>query len=54
MRSVQKKLFGMELSRGHGHKGKLSSKMSLLYDELTGRQPRKRRAKSIRFCAPCG
>ena len=36
MRSVQKKLFGMELPRGHGHKGKLSSKMSLLYDELTG------------------
>lgn len=45
MRTAQQKLFGMELPRGHGHKGKISSKMSLLYDELTGRQPRKRRAK---------
>lgn len=45
MRLAQRKLFGMELPRGHGHKGKISSKMSFLYDELTGRQPRKRRTK---------
>lgn len=45
MKSVQRRLFGEELPRGHGHKGKLSTKMSILYDELTGRQPRKRRAK---------
>ena len=51
MRSAQRKLFGMELPRGHGHKGKISSKMSLLYDELTGRQPRKRRAKLPGFPA---
>lgn len=53
MRTVQKIIFGTELPRGHGHKGKLSTKMSALYDELTGRQPRKRKSKTsaqIRFC----
>ena len=45
MRAVQKRVFGEELPRGHGHKGKISTKMSLLYDELTGRKPRKRRSK---------
>ena len=45
MKSVQRRLFGEELPRGHGYKGKLSTKMSILYDELTGRQPRKRRTK---------
>ena len=47
MKAVQRRLFGEELPRGHGHKGKISTKMSLLYDELTGRQPRKRRPKNI-------
>ena len=47
MKNVQMQLFGMELPRGHGYKGKLYSKMSVLYDELTGRQPRKRRSRSI-------
>ena len=46
MRAAQKILFGTELPRGHGHKGKLSTKMSALYDELTGRQPRKRKSKT--------
>ena len=46
MRTVQKIIFGLELPRGHGHKGKLSTKMSALYDELTGRQPRKRKSKT--------
>ena len=46
MRTAQKILFGTELPRGHGHKGKLSTKMSALYDELTGRQPRKRKSKT--------
>lgn len=46
MRTVQRRLFGEELPRGHGYKGKISTKMSVLYDELTGRQPRKRRVKS--------
>ena len=49
MRNVQMQLFGMELPRGHGYKGKLSSKMSVLYDEITGRQPRKRRSKAMRI-----
>ena len=47
MKNVQRRLFGEELPRGHGYKGKLSTKMSILYDELTGRQPRKRRTKNI-------
>ena len=46
MKNVQRRLFGEELPRGHGYKGKLSTKMSILYDELTGRQPRKRRTKT--------
>lgn len=41
-RSTQLLLFGEELPRGHGYKGKLSSKISLLFDEITGRSPRKR------------
>lgn len=46
MRTTQKIIFGTELPRGHGHKGKLSTKMSALYDDLTGRQPRKRKSKT--------
>ena len=46
-RSTQLLLFGEELPRGHGYKGKLSSKISLLFDEITGRSPRKRSSRHV-------
>ncbi|KNB43549.1 3-hydroxyisobutyrate dehydrogenase [Blastocystis sp. subtype 4] len=45
-RNAQRTLFGEELPRGHGYKGKLSTKLSSLYDELMGRNPRKRQGRS--------
>lgn len=48
LRKSQLLLFGAELPRGHGYKGKLASKLSQLYDEITGRSPRKRQAKLTR------
>ena len=47
IRKSQIILFGEELPRGHGYKGKLSTKLSHLYDEITGRTPRKRQAKLV-------
>ena len=45
IRKSQVILFGEELPRGHGYKGKLSTKLSHLYDEITGRTSRKRQTK---------
>lgn len=45
IRKSQIILFGEELPRGHGYKGKLLTKLSHLYDEMTGRTPRKRQSK---------
>lgn len=42
--SVQQFVFGETLPRGHGHRGRISTLMSSLFDEITGRTPRKRRA----------
>lgn len=42
--NVQLFVFGETLPRGHGHRGRISALMSLLFDEITGRTPRKRRA----------
>lgn len=41
--NVQLFVFGETLPRGHGHRGRISALMSLLFDEITGRTPRKRR-----------
>ena len=54
--NVQMFVFGETLPRGHGHRGRISALMSLLFDEITGRTPRKRRAPpstQSSLIAPC-